>query len=320
MIIRFDCSKDYELNHLLSILENKNTNWQEEDRDYLFNEIKKNCKYMECFFKLENNTYIPKVILSVDNNNSIYNLKGRGLDNIIEEKYIYNAINMVSNIENIDVNEMKLYYKYFNNLKKMYSIENKTNSKEKINSEEIIFLYITQKKSELSQYFNNPLYEEIISKRNIKDDFNHITSKVEKIKFASLYGEEYPVLICMDSNLTKNIIKLNSFLFKYVDEKRDDYFEIAALAIKLSPQNIEFVNPNYSRYVDLAEIAIESNPFAIEYIDESKYKVVRAQTRTFMNKMSEEDAVLKEFLDEFDEYIKKSEENTKKLTKRSKFD
>jgi len=256
----------------------------------------------------ESNSY--RMLFSTDKNNSLYNVKCLGIDDILEEEMIDIFLRKIRSMPKFDKDELTLCEKYCYNLKKIYSIYDKTIDDEELNKEEIKYVYLDKKKVEQEvEYYNLPLFDEIIDMRNIKNDYDKLDDN-SKIKMVLAYGMEHPNELLTERKIINKALSINPFLFKVINKNIDDYYDIARYAIKREPINIDFVDPSYEHYVKLAITAINTNPYAIEYIDESAYKKIRNSGRIDFDtlKMDKNISVL---IDEMDKII--AQNKTKSL-------
>ena len=276
-----------------------NTNWNESN---IINSNYSECVYI---FYLEN---IPKILISIGKDNSLYDVKGRGIDEILEEKMIDIFIDKINNI-GLDETELKSCMKYSETLKKLYSI----NNKKELPIDDIKYLYLARSRVEREVDYNNiPLFDKILEKRNILEDYEKLDEK-DKVKMLLKYGSDHKELF-KDKKVILKAISINPSLFKLVDKDDENYYDIAKFAVKKNPVNIDYVSPDYENYKKIAVLAVLTNPYALESINESAYNYVRNNKKIDFEtlKMDKNLAII---IDEMDSII---EENSIKNLKMNK--
>lgn len=276
-----------------------NTNWNEE------NIINSNYSEYAYIFYLEN---VPKILISIGKDNSLYDVKGRGIDEILEEKMIDIFIDKINNI-GLDETDLESCMKYSQTLKKLYII----NNKKELPIEDIKYLYLARSRVEREVDYNNiPLFDKILEKRNILEDYEKLDEK-DKVKMLLKYGNDHKELF-KDKKVILKAISINPALFKLVDKDNEYYYDIAKFAIKKNTVNIDYVKPGYENYNKLAVLAVIINPYALEYINESSYSYVR-NSKKIDFEMLRMDKNLSLLISEIDSII---EENSIKRLKMDK--
>ena len=297
--IKYNLNSPVQTKILINNSKIYNTNWNET------NIINSNYSAFAYIFYLEN---VPKILISVGKDNSLYDVKGRGTDEILEEKMIDLFIDKINNI-GLDKEEIESCMRYSETLKKLYSI----NKKKELPVEDIKYLYLDKSRVEREVDYNNiPLFDKILEKRNILEDYEKLDEK-DKVKMLLKYGSDHKELF-KDKKVILKAISINPALFKNIDMDNEDYYDISKFAIKKNTVNIDYVKPDYENYNKLAVLAVLTNPYALESINESAYNYVRNNKKIDFEtlKMDKNLAII---IDEIDSII---EENSIKRLKMNK--
>ena len=122
-------------------------------------------------------------------------------------------------------NEGEKYKKKVHDMKLLTEIENKTNNKEELTEEELIFLYELDSFIEGFGWYEDPRIEEIINKRDTKEDIRRI-----------------------NENTIMTGIKNNPDLLEYVSLELSNYDKIAMEAVKSDGRALYFIPSDTLNY------------------------------------------------------------------------
>lgn len=229
--VKYEQGNNYQ--SLLKSLQGKNTGWciasEQMCREYL----KSGDIYIYYTYDENKKPTEPRIAIKMNGQSRIAEVRGIDKEQNLEPKMIEIADSKLIEFPN---NERIRYRKKMHDMKLLTLIEKKTNNSEQLTEEELIFLYELKTDIKGFGWNKDPRIEEIISKRNPKEDFKRINTDV----------------------IIKGI-RWNISILKYVPLDHSNYKEIVLSAIKQDADAIQYIPRDYYE-----TIAIESNDIPTE--------------------------------------------------------
>ena len=235
------------------------------------------------YTKDENGDYkIPRLAIRMDKND-IGEIRGvadesqnveEGFEEIIKEK--------IKTFKNINHENLEYYIKIINDTKKLTLLNKKNTRKEKLTEEDIIFIYELDNKIESFGWDGDARINKIISTRKIRDDYESLRNKENKIKFILNYSENNQskeisnfIVSIDDKDIILEIIEhYNDRLpiLKYANEKIKKDKKIISIATGIDYTNLEYAADSLKKDKEFILEQIEKIEVGLRYAADSLKK------------------------------------------------
>lgn len=197
--VKYEQGKENEAEKLFNSLEGKGTGWCTAGKSTAEYQIKSGDFYVYYSNDKDNNPTQPRLAIRMSNKDKIGEIRG-----ILPHQ---NVEPIMQNILNKKLSEFgkeaDIYKKKSLDMKKLTEIENKTKNNEKLNKDELVFLYEMNSPIEGFGYEKDPRIEELKKGRNVKEDLAVICEcKEENIlfNFKELSSENGQINVSMINN------------------------------------------------------------------------------------------------------------------------
>lgn len=239
--------------------------------------------YLYCTRDNNGEFRVPRIAIRMDRD-SIGEIRGVADGQNIEEGFEIVVQNKLKEF-NLDECELEKYLGIISDMKKLTSLNKKSKNSIEFNEEDIVFIYELERDIRKFGWVRDKRIDDILSRRNINNDFELLTSIDNKVKFietkpslflkiksseegyerfalASVSADGY-MLECVDPNVScyKEIamaaVRQNGFALLYVDKKLDYYHEIAMEAVKQNGYVIKYIDKIVKNYKEMAIIAVK---------------------------------------------------------------
>ncbi len=235
--IKYDQGSNYQ--QLWQSLQGKNTGWCTAGEETCKRQIKNGDFYVYYTYDKDGNPTEPRIAIRMNGQNEIAEVRGIGKDQNIEPEMIDIAEAKLKEFPN---KEGEKYQKKSHDMKLLTQIEEKTNNNEELTEEEIIFLYEIKSNIEGFGWGKDPRIKEIISKRNVKDDFRRI--KIDEI----ISG-----------------VRKDWSLLRYIPKDIPNYEQIVLEAVKNDGMALIYATDELKSDREIVLEAVKNNGWALRY-------------------------------------------------------
>ncbi|MBR3133699.1 MAG: DUF4116 domain-containing protein [Clostridia bacterium] len=261
--IKYEQGNNYQ--ELWKSLQGKNTGWCTAGEEMCRSQIKGGDFYVYYTYDKDGNPTEPRIAIRMNGQNKIAEVRGIEKEQNLESEMIEIASAKLSEFPN---NEGKKYQKKVSDMKILTEIERKTNNNEELNEDELIFLYQLETDIEGFGWHEDPRVEEIIEKRNSKEDLK----KLDETKIISGVQRNPRLLEYVPSDIPNYkeiaLLSVREFgrVLQYVPFDTPGYEEIAMEAVKQNSYMLEYVPENLQNYKEIALLAVKKNGYVLEYV------------------------------------------------------
>jgi hypothetical protein len=170
-------------NILYESLQGHTTGWCIANSKTLVSDYLKKGTFHIYYSKDENNkNTIPRITIRMEGTNQIAEIRGVNPNQDIEVAML--DITKEKNSQ-LPGGDKELFEKKYNNVKNLDVVDRKTNRKQKLTNDEIVFLYEIESRIETFGQFRDTRIGEIINERDIELDFEFLTTEEQKKKMAA---------------------------------------------------------------------------------------------------------------------------------------